>query len=110
MVWGDSSGLRLVGFGLRAALEEEAPPALGVFCAPPGLEGFKNSGAIFLALGVEGLSAFKDSPLDGTFFVGELGTISRGTLHRSSKITNESRIKGSQSWAYLLYRWIEIFF
>jgi hypothetical protein len=110
MAWGESSGLWQEGFGLGAALEEEAPPTPRVLCAPPGPGGFENSGAIFSTLGVGSLSAFRDSPLDGTFFVGELGMMHRGTLHRSSKITKESRIKGSQNWAYLLDRWIRIFF
>jgi hypothetical protein len=50
---GDSAGLALEGalvdFGLRAVLaeEEEALPAPGQLCAPPGPEGFEDPGIVF---------------------------------------------------------------
>jgi hypothetical protein len=55
---------------------------------PPGLGGFEDPNTDFSVLGVEGLSAFRDSPHIGTLFVEESGLISRGTLHRSSQVTN----------------------
>jgi hypothetical protein len=57
-------------------VEEEAPPAPGEFCSPPGLGGFKDPGTDFSMLGVRGLSAFADSPLVGTLFVEESRLIS----------------------------------
>jgi hypothetical protein len=77
---GYSTGLGLevahADFRLEAVLaeEEEAPPAPGELCAPPGLRGFKDPDTIFSVLGVGGLSAFGDSP--STFCVEELELIS----------------------------------
>jgi hypothetical protein len=69
-------------------LEEGAVPALGELHAPHGLRGFKNSGAVSLALGVGGSFTFGDSPPVGTLFAGDSGLISWGTLHRGSQVTN----------------------
>jgi hypothetical protein len=75
-------------FRLRTVLaeEEEAPPASGEFCVPPGFGGFKDPGTVFSVLGVEGLSAFGDSPL--AFSVEESGWISLGALHKDSSVKN----------------------
>jgi hypothetical protein len=65
---GDSAGLRLEGaptdFRLEAVLaeEEEALPASGELCVPPGLRDFKNPSTVFSVLGISGLSTFGDSP------------------------------------------------
>jgi hypothetical protein len=53
---------------------------------PPGFGGFKDPGTVFSVLGVEGLSAFGDSPL--AFSVEESGWISLGALHKDSSVKN----------------------
>jgi hypothetical protein len=55
---------------------EGAPPALREPCAPSELRGFEDFGTVFLGFGVRGLSSCRDSPLDGTLFVEELGLMS----------------------------------
>jgi hypothetical protein len=68
VVLGDSAGFRLGGtpadLGLEAAFKggDGAPPTPGELCVPPGLRGFEDSGAVFSAPGVRGLSTIGDKP------------------------------------------------
>jgi hypothetical protein len=62
----NGSGLEEAPAGSRhraaRADKDGAPPVLGELFAPPELGGFRDSGAISLVLGVEGLFTFWDSP------------------------------------------------
>jgi hypothetical protein len=92
--WGDAMG-DSIGFGTEevparswpgAALVGEvgAPPAPGEPHAPFGLEGFRESGIVLSAWGLEGLSTFGDSPPARALFAEGSELMSWGTLHRVS--------------------------
>jgi hypothetical protein len=96
LVWevlGDLAGLELevapagLGLGADQSEGEGAPSAPGELCVPPGPRGFEDPGTDFSVLGLEGLSAFGDSPLFGKLCIEGSRLMSRGTLCRGSQVT-----------------------